>query len=210
MKRVFLFIFCVCAIHAESNVVLRSQDNDSEACNTLGVQHDKKEKYIQALHLYKKGCKLKSSKACINLGQLYRYGYETQKNLNKAFEYFSQACKYGDGLGCNEAGVVAHELKDDENSSLYYMNGCYYNNATACYNMGYNFDMGLGVKRDDKIAVYGYDKACHLGSALACFATGQMYYIGNGVKKDEKIANEYWTNACLIGWEPACEAVKRQ
>lgn len=84
---------------------------EAEACDSLGVMHDRGQDPIRAFELYTKACDSNWSNACVNLGATYRYGNDPiQKNLMHAKKYYRKACDLGNEFGCyayeelNQAG----------------------------------------------------------------------------------------------------------
>ena len=65
--------------------------------------------------------------------------------------------------------------------------------ATAQYNLGFMYDNGRGVLKDDAEAVRWYRLAAEQGYAAAQFNLGVMYAAGVGVLKDSVLAH-MWSN----------------
>ncbi|MGN8428397.1 hypothetical protein ACR9LD_02545 [Helicobacter pylori] len=55
---------------------------------------------MKATQLYTKACELKEGVGCKRLWSLYYYGQGVEKNLTKADQYISKACKLGDQEAC--------------------------------------------------------------------------------------------------------------
>jgi TPR repeat protein len=68
--------------------------------------------------------------------------------------------------------------------------------AVGCTNLGWFFQMGLGVNRDEMKAVELYRKACDAGNMRGCNDLGSMHEHGTGVAKDEDEAVELYRKAC--------------
>ncbi|WRA72668.1 SEL1-like repeat protein [Helicobacter pylori] len=66
----------------------------------LGVKSIEAKDYIQAKKYFKKACDLKYGGGCGALGVLYYNGQGVEKNLTKAAQYISKACKLGDQKAC--------------------------------------------------------------------------------------------------------------
>ncbi|EMH46258.1 Sel1 repeat protein, partial [Helicobacter pylori HP116Bi] len=54
----------------------------------------------KAAYFYSKACELKESFGCGALAVLYINGQGVEKNLTKADQYISKACKLGDQEAC--------------------------------------------------------------------------------------------------------------
>jgi TPR repeat protein len=70
--------------------------------------------------------------------------------------------------------------------------------AAAQSNLGYMFENGKGVPKDNKTAVKWYRLAAE-GYADAQFNLGVMYYNGKGVPKDDRTAVKWYTLAAEQG-----------
>ena len=68
--------------------------------------------------------------------------------------------------------------------------------ATAQWNLGFAYDLGLGVSEDDAEAVRWYRMAAEQGNARAQNSLGLMYATGEGVVQDD--ARAYlWLNLAV-------------
>ena len=61
----------------------------------------------------------------------------------------------------------------------------------AQFNLGYCYNMGLGVPQDNKQAIYWYKKSAMQGYADAQFNLGNCYYLGEGTEVNY-IQAVYW------------------
>jgi len=85
--------------------------------------------------------------------------------------------------------------------------------ATEQYALGYNYQVGLGVAKDEKVAVEWYGKSAAQGNADAQdmmvstateqYALGYNYQFGLGVPKDEKVAVEWYGTSAAQGYADA-------
>lgn len=66
----------------------------------LGMLSYDKQDFSKAKKYFEKACDLKYGRGCNNLGVLYRDGQGVEKNLTKAAQYVSKACKLGDQEAC--------------------------------------------------------------------------------------------------------------
>lgn len=55
----------------------------------------------KAIELYTKGCELGDGFACVQTGIMYEKGIGTTKNINKAKDFYGQACDFQDQEGCS-------------------------------------------------------------------------------------------------------------
>ena len=72
-------------------------------------------------------------------------------------------------------------------------------NANAQVNLGYMYDKGEGVPRDDAAAVAWYRKAAAQGNAIAQYNLGLMYANGRGVPQDYASAAFWYRKAAEQG-----------
>ena len=72
-------------------------------------------------------------------------------------------------------------------------------NASAQYNLGFMYDLGMGVLQDDKTAVKWYTLAAEQGNADAQYNLALMYKNGEGVLQDYKTAVKWYRLAAEQG-----------
>ncbi|GAA8267318.1 hypothetical protein HpNP113_01140 [Helicobacter pylori] len=71
------------------------------------MQSYDKQDFFKARKYFEKACDLKYGGGCGALGMLYEYGQGVEKNLTKAAQFYSKACKLGDQKACE----ILKELK---------------------------------------------------------------------------------------------------
>lgn len=82
---------------------------------------------------------------------------------------------------------------------------CNDGDARACYNIGFFYELGKGVKQDFKIAADFYQRACNGNDAYGCFRMGFKHERGEGVAQDFKKSASFYQKACDSGIsERAC------
>lgn len=69
----------------------------------------------------------------------------------------------------------------------------------AMTNIGTLYNLGLGVKRDDKAAADWYEKAAQLGFVIAQYDLANLYYSGQGRPRDLKQAGRWYLAAAKGG-----------
>lgn len=81
--------------------------------------------------------------------------------------------------------------------------------ANAKYNLGYMYELGLGVPRDFNKAIRLYKLAAASGSVKAQVVLGNIYFNGIGVKQDIDLAIHWFELANSQGDEKAKLALKQ-
>ncbi len=76
--------------------------------------------------------------------------------------------------------------------------------ADSCVNLGWLYDTGHGVARDESRAASFYQRACDGGSAEGCFNLGADYDTGKGVAHDYAEAASFFQRACDGGSAEGC------
>jgi len=100
----------------------------------------------------------------------------------------------GIGWGADfQKGVIASQSGDYATALREWTPLAERGNANAQYNLGWMYDIGLGVSEDDKTAVKWYRLAAEQGNANAQYKLGMMYGIGQGVTQDWAYAH-MWGN----------------
>ncbi len=66
----------------------------------LGIKSYEKQDFSKAKGYFEKACDLNNGGGCSNLGVLYQNGEGVEKNLIKAAQFYSKACKLGDRKAC--------------------------------------------------------------------------------------------------------------
>ena len=70
----------------------------------------------------------------------------------------------------------------------------------GCSNLGFMYEIGRGVAKDESRAVQLYQKGCDRGDGLGCSVLGNMYADdGRGVPKDDNRAMQLNEKACAGG-----------
>ncbi|MBQ4401601.1 MAG: toll/interleukin-1 receptor domain-containing protein, partial [Synergistaceae bacterium] len=125
-----------------------------------------------------------------NLGEMYFYGREVEKDYGKAMEWYQRAAANGNSnaqfsigyMYQNGLGVAQDYVKAMEWYEKAVSNG----NVTAQHNIGWMYYQG----QDYAKALEWFEKAASNGFAAAQSCIGDMYYQGYGVKQDYTKAME--------------------
>jgi TPR repeat protein len=69
-------------------------------------------------------------------------------------------------LLCGSVGTVG--AADESSEVGYYKDACHRGDATACFELGYLYENGMGMKQNKRQALYYYKKACDLKYQFGC------------------------------------------
>ncbi|GAA6805712.1 hypothetical protein BTM505_08150 [Helicobacter pylori] len=78
---------------------LMAEPNPEELFDLGMLSYDKQD-FSKAREYFEKACDLNNGGGCSDLGLLYEYGQGVEKNLIKASQFYSKACKLGYQLAC--------------------------------------------------------------------------------------------------------------
>ena len=95
-----------------------------------------------------------------------------------------------------EQGKAFYDNKEYDKAFEPLKKACDSDIADGCRMLGWLYDLGNGVEKNEQKAVELYKKACDGGNMLGCSNLGFMYANGNGVEKDFSKAAELLKKAC--------------
>ena len=88
---------------------------------------------------------------------------------------------------------------------------CYSGSMVDCYELGYMYQEGEGVRQSFYSAARLFRMVCNAGEPKdlyldACYELGFIYFLGNeaGIKQDFRYAMELFSNACDKGEAKSC------
>ncbi len=117
--------------------------------------------------------------------------------------FVKKACNAGVSEQC-VAAVLDYFDGEEIGAIAAWREQCSQGDADACFSLGYVYDQGEGVERDERVASALYREACEASNAGACVLVGRMYRRGRGVGKDVFQAVEFANRACDMGSMPGC------
>ena len=97
-----------------------------------------------------------------------------------------------------------YDKKSYAEAAPLYDRACVGGSAFSCSRLGYFYNLGQGVEKDDSHAVALYSKACDGRDASGCGNLGDMYRNGQGVGKDDSRAVTFYFKGCELGNDNAC------
>jgi hypothetical protein len=139
----------------------------------------------QAVSFFRKACDNDSAKGCGDLGTAYSTGKGIGKDDVQAGALFRKACDGGDSDVCDKAASAKSAdsksaSSDDFFQKFFGVNAsatpstqrteCDAGSFSSCYSLGLDYDLGLGVDNDPKLAAKYYQQACDGGIETACDA----------------------------------------
>ncbi|SIR11587.1 TPR repeat [Rhizobium sp. RU20A] len=121
------------------------------------------------------------AKAMRILGDFYRDGKATQKDLKKAISYYEQALAHGDKGVLNNLGEIYYRSGDElgfdaKNALGYYQRGVDNGDRWAMAGLGDVYREGKLIKHDISKALSLYQKAADLGNNSVLARIGDIYH----------------------------------
>lgn len=110
---------------------------------------------------------------------------------------------------CTNIGSVYAMTENYQQSILYYKRACdTFNEPKSCFNLGFDYHDGQGIRQDFAKARHYYEKACKLNIGEACNNLGFLYGEGKGVRQNNSTAKKYFGKACDLGYQTGCDNYK--
>lgn len=179
-------------------------EGNRDAFTRLGfiqIKENKTERHVKNGLIYlEKAMEQGDSKAIMTLGQIYLNGITVPKDLEKARTYFQKAKEaeipqaygvlaYMDLFNNSSIDIDYKSIK--ETASL----GSKLQNGNSSLVLGYLYQKGLGVKKNERLAEKYYLKAVEQGELLdnlVYWYLGNLYFYGSKrVQNNEKALNNF-------------------
>lgn len=90
---------------------------------------------------------------------------------------------------------------DFEQAVYWYKQAARQGHILAQYNLGHQYLMGVGVRKNELTAMQWWQKAAESDHALAQFNVGRAYFLGIGFEKDQALS-KYWFKRAAYNKEP--------
>jgi TPR repeat protein len=180
--------------------------------NGRGVDADA----VVAVEYYKKGCEGGNNQGCSNVGVMWEGGHGTgRKDTARAVEYYEKACKMGLNDGCEKSKKIFSHLRTECDAlavAAKPQKPALGPKPTTpppppnegCTNLGYLYEKGVGVAKDERAAADFYKKSCDAKLPTGCANLGNIYDAGQVYPQDFKKANELYKKACDLGSSGGC------
>ena len=200
---------------------------DAEKCFRLGKEAFNKEKYEEAVKWFRKAAEQGNSQAQYHLGWCYEYGFGVSKDEVQAVKWYHKAAEqedadvieliklssevlvHADAEICFRLGEEAVNKEKYEEAVKWYRKAAEQGDADAQCNLGWCYEHGRGISKDEVQAVKWYRKAAEQGNSQAQCYLGWCYQYGSGISKDEVQAVKWYRKAaeqgnsqaqCNLGW----------
>ena len=181
------------------------------ACVVLGLGNtssqeaeDKKRDAEAALALFKKGNINELKKLCeaeVGLGCAFVGAYYfSQHNNTQAKIWSEKGCRLNEAMSCVVLGDYYHRAKNYAQALQLYTKSCDGGAMFACYSLANLFRNGLGVERNEKVALELDIVACNGGIENSCFYAGFAYEVG----KDFAKARQFYKKGCELNNAESC------
>ena len=189
---------------------LAADNGDSRAMVYLGFMAYNAKNYRDAAVLYRRAAEDNNPEGFNNLAALYLNGQGVDKNLNEAMKLYAKAAELGLNAAKYNLGSLYLNNKDYDNAAKWLKAAAEGDeNAAALNDLGYMYEMGLGVNKNYIEAVKYYRKAAAKGYAVAMFNLGEAYSSGTGVVQDKAQAADWYRKAASKGYKPAQDALDK-
>lgn len=198
------------------------QGNAKAQCN-LGWMYQHGEGVNQdnqkAAEWYLKAAEQGNVTAQNNLGKMYQNGKGVTKDSQKAMEWHRKAAEQGNAYGriylnnlitaVNHEAVKYYEQKEYGKALSLFQQCAEQGDAFAQCHLGFMYQYGYGVIKDNQKGVEWYRKAAEKGNEYAQLFLGFMYYNGLGAVKDENQSVYWYRKAAEQGNANAIAVLKK-
>src|ERR1700758_4161797 len=90
--------------------------------------------------------------------------------------------------GLYNRGLAMYRKGEYAKAARIYQESCNGGNGSACTNLAYLYERGLGVDKDESVSASLYRQGCDANDAQGCSNLALMYLQGRGVEKDPQRA----------------------
>lgn len=157
----------------------------------------------KAIKYLRDAVKQRHPKACYVLGTLYESGKQINADEEKAFKLYKKSAVLGYEPAQEKLGEIYREgilgkTESPKKSFNWYYKAAEQGNASAQFYIGYYYDEGYGVKKDENLSFKWYSLAAEQNNPAALNNLAICYEYGEGTKINlEKAAILYEESAKL-------------
>lgn len=159
----------------------------------LAFNHFKKKRYIEAFYTYLALAEKGDVSTQTFLGWMYYSGTGTNKNLAEALRWFKLAAKSGSVEACYYCGRVLTDEQKPEEAITWFRTAAIKEYHPALYRLGLIYRDGLGITKNDKIALQHLRSARNAGSIFA-----ESAIIHLELKESKSILRQIWLRFHLV------------
>jgi len=167
-------------------------------CGDLG-----EERQGECLVYYEAAVELGDPDSAVQLGIIYEYGNLVPQDYDKALELYLWAIDKGRKDAYYYAGEIYRYRGMNEKAIEYYNLALENGELQALLPLGWYYQDGIVLEKDDKKALECYEKAYEEGNPDSIISLGKMYYYGLGTITDDKRAFELFLEASEKGYKAA-------
>ena len=186
------------------DLYLKAQAGDATAQYVLGRAYKLGQSVArsdaEALQLIRKSAEQGHVPAQLYLAGMYLQGDGVPQDDNEGMRWLRKAAGNRDPLAQFMLGYSLEQQGNAAEAASLYRKAAEQGLALAQTAIGFVYEHGKGVHKDDKEAVAWYRKAADQGEANAQSNLGSMYYVGKGVKKDLAEAARWYQKSAEAGW----------
>jgi TPR repeat protein len=150
----------------------------------------------EAVKWYQKAAEKGYAQAQLHLGLMYENGKGVPRDSAEAAKWFRKAAEQSD-----EILAPSRREKPDSSSITDILKAAQHGLTFAQNSLGWLYQKGIGIPRDEAKALKWYKKAADKGFAEAQFNLGSMYENGKGVPRDDVEAAKWYRKAAEQGEE---------
>jgi TPR repeat protein len=146
--------------------------------------------------------------AACRLGDAYREGEGTRRNLKLALQWYRRGAELGDGYAQNNVGSMLLNgmgcKRNPVKATHWYRSSAEQGNAEGQYNLAQRYLTGDGIDQDYGQARFWFEQAAMQGDVWSACQVGTLYWLGHGVERNLLAAAEFHLIAAESGDEVAC------
>ncbi len=121
-------------------------------------------------------------------------------DVEAALKLWKRAADAGDAVAMNNLGFIYSTVRGDHKTAMkFWRDAAEAGNVDAMNNLGLAYDLGKGVPRSDKLALFWFLKAARKGFTRALYNLGRKYDNGEGVAANEVTAYMFFILAASAG-----------
>jgi TPR repeat protein len=134
-------------------------------------------------------------KAMRAIGRMYETGLGVTVDHSEGVRWYRKAVDAGDARAMNNLGYIYYNNNNYSKAYHLFMSAVT-NGETICFEtLGWMYENGLGVTKDNSEAVRWYRKGAEAGDGNAMNNLGAMYQNGDGVSRDRNEAKLWYQRA---------------